>query len=172
MTTSPSTQRPSPDGGTALFGFALATGLTALASSRSARRPLSPWYAQLDKPPFQPPAWLFAPVWTLLYGLIATSGWRVYRRPQSGQRRRALRLWAAQLGLNGLWSPLFFGWHRPRAALVDSALLLTTAASYAKVARDVDRPAARLFVPYLAWVGFATLLNEEIVRRNPARLMG
>jgi len=151
----------------ALLAFGLLTSLTALASGRSTRGGLSPWYEKLNKPPFQPPAWLFAPVWTFLYGLVATSGWRIYRRPRSPQRRRALGLWAAQLGMNGLWSWLFFGKQRPRAALVDCALLLGTATAYLPAARGVDKTAANLFVPYVGWLAFANLLNEEIVRRNP-----
>lgn len=150
-----------------LLGFGLLTTLTALAGGQSTRRGLSPWYEQLEKPPFQPPPWLFAPAWTFLYGLIATSGWRVYRSARSPQRRRALRLWFAQLGLNGLWSWLFFGRRRPRAALADSALLLGTSAAYLRAARGVDRTASRLFIPYVGWLAFATLLNEEVVRRNP-----
>lgn len=153
--------------GVALAGFGLLTGLTALAGGRSTRGGLSRWYEKLNKPPFQPPAWLFAPVWTVLYGLIATSGWRIYRRPSSPRRRRALGLWAAQLGLNGLWSWLFFGKQRPRTALADCALLLGTAVAYLPAAHGVDKTAARLFVPYVGWLSFATLLNEEIVRRNP-----
>lgn len=153
--------------GAALLGFGLLTSLTALAGRHSTRGGLSPWYEQLNKPPFQPPGWLFAPAWTLLYGLIATSGWRIYRRAHSLGRRRALDLWAAQLGLNGLWSWLFFGKRRPRAALADSALLLGTAVAYVRAAQGVDRTAAKLFMPYVGWLAFATLLNEEIVRRNP-----
>jgi benzodiazapine receptor len=154
-------------GGATFLGFSALTSLTALAGAEATREGLSPWYDGLNKPPFQPPAWLFAPVWTVLYGLIAASGSRIYARPPSPARRRALGLWAAQLGLNGLWSWLFFARRRPRAALVDCALLLATAGAYVKVAHGVDRKAAWLFVPYVGWVAFATLLNEEIVRRNP-----
>jgi len=154
--------------GAALVGFGLLTSLAAVAGGRSTRGGLSPWYEKLNKPPFQPPAWLFAPVWTFLYGLIALSGWRIYRCSRSPRRERVLGLWAAQLGLNGLWSWLFFGKRRPRAALVDSALLLGTAVAYVGAAHGVDRTAAKLFVPYVGWLSFATLLNEEIVRRNPS----
>lgn len=78
-----------------------------------------------------------------------------------------MRLWWLQLALNGLWPWLFFGMRRPRAALVDSALLLGTSAAFARSVRRVDRRASRLFVPYLGWLAFVTILNGDIVRRNP-----
>lgn len=138
----------------------------ALAGSRATQRGL-PWYCRLNKPPFQPPTWLFAPVWTVLYAAIAISGWRVYRQPRSLLRRRALRLWGAQIGLNGMWSWLFVGGRMTWAALADCLLLSAPAGAYVRVARQIDRSAARLFLPYVAWVGFATRLNQEVVRRNP-----
>ncbi len=154
-------------GGAAFLGFALLTGLVALAGGRATRRRLSPWYEELKKPPFQPPAWLFAPVWTVLYGLIATSGWRIYRSSPGIERKQALRLWTGQLVLNGLWSELFFGKGWPRAALADSMCLLGVVTTYMRVARRVDEAAGTLFVPYAGWLAFATVLNAEIVRRNP-----
>ncbi len=130
------------------------------------------WYRDLKKPPFQPPPAAFGPVWTGLYGLMVWSAFRIWRKPveteeQGRMRTRALRLWAAQLVLNGAWSPLFFGAHRPRAALVDIALLVPTLAAYTHSAAKIDRGAALMMAPYLAWASFATLLNIEIVRRNP-----
>lgn len=142
--------------GAALVGFAGVTAVAAILGGRATRRGRSRWYPRLDKPPFQPPAWIFGPVWTTLYGLIAASGWRVYRRVWAPHRQRALALWGTQLGLNALWPYLFFGKRRPRAALVDSALLLANGVAYVHVARRVDAPAARMFVPYVGWVGFAT----------------
>lgn len=151
-----------------LLPFAGATGLTAFVGSRSTRHGLPRWYEDLEKPPFQPPARVFAPVWSTLYGLISVSGWRVYRAPPSRARTRALALWGTQLVLNGAWSRLFFSRHRARLALADCAGLLALASTYAAVARRVERNAAALFAPYIAWLGFALLLNEEIVRRNPS----
>lgn len=126
------------------------------------------WYRRLRKPPFQPPAWVFAPVWTALYGLMSASAWRVWNRPAGPSRSWALALWGLQLGFNALWSPLFFRKHQPRAALVDIAALGASLAAYTAVTSKVDKGAAWMMVPYLAWVGFASALNEEIVRRNPA----
>jgi len=127
------------------------------------------WYRRLRKPAFQPPGAVFAPVWTVLYGLIAVSGWRVWNRPGGPARPRALALWGLQLGLNSAWSWLFFGRRRPRASPLDLAALGPGLAAYALAARQVDRGAGWMMAPYLGWVAFATLLNEEIVRLNPPR---
>lgn len=143
-------------------GAASTGGLTA-----SAVR--SPWYTALRKPRWQPPRQAFGPVWTVLYGLVAASGYRVWRT-RSPARRRALALWGAQLALNAAWTPLFFGARRPRAALADVSLLVPAIAAYAWTARRVDRRAAWLVVPYLAWTGFALALNGAIVRRNARTL--
>jgi tryptophan-rich sensory protein len=125
------------------------------------------WYRRLEKPPFNPPPSVFPPVWTALYVLIALSGWRVWRRPGGSKRSAALALWGGQLIANAAWSKLFFGERRPRVALADIAALLASIGAYTAVTRDVDGQAAAMMIPYGAWVSFATLLNEEIVRRNP-----
>lgn len=125
------------------------------------------WYRRLRKPPFQPPPKVFAPVWTVLYSFIALSGWRVWTAPAGPARSRALGWWGVQMGLNAAWSWLFFNRHRPRGALVDNLALLGSIGAYVAATRQVDRPAAWLVAPYLAWVGFANVLNAEIVRRNP-----
>jgi tryptophan-rich sensory protein len=90
----------------------------------------------------------------------------VWNQPAGPKRSWALILWGVQLGFNALWSPLFFGQHRKRAALADIAALGVSLAAYTLVARKVDRGAAWLVAPYLAWVGYAGVLNEEIVRLN------
>jgi tryptophan-rich sensory protein len=125
------------------------------------------WYRRLRKPAFQPPARVFGPVWTVLYGLMAVSAWKVWNRPAGPRRSWSLLLWGAQLGFNALWSPLFFRKHRQKAALVDLAALGVSLAAYTAVSSKVDRSAAWMMAPYLAWVGFAGALNEEIVRLNP-----
>lgn len=149
-----------------LLPFVAMTAAVALAGSRSTRRGRGLWYRLLRKPKFNPPAWVFGPVWTTLYALMSVSAHRVWRQPPSPERTRALALWATQLGLNGIWSPLFFGRRRARAALVDLVGLAAAIAAYIRVAAKVDRLAAGLMTPYLAWVGFAGLLNGAIVRRN------
>jgi translocator protein len=121
------------------------------------------WYASLTKPPFNPPDWIFAPVWTLLYILIAVAGWRTWQR---GARSAAMAAWFIQLGLNFVWSPVFFGAHRPGAALAIIAALLAAIVAFIALRWRQDRGAALLFAPYAAWVAFATLLNGAIVVLN------
>lgn len=121
------------------------------------------WYASLQKPWFNPPDWLFGPVWTLLYVLIAIAGWRCWAVDRHG---RAMAIWFAQLALNFLWSPIFFGAKLPSAALVVILLLLVAIAAFIAVVWQKDRSAGLLFVPYALWVAFATLLNLSIVWLN------
>lgn len=125
------------------------------------------WYNRLDKPSWNPPQYVFPIVWTALYSLIAVAGWRTWMQEDSPQRSRALRLWAAQLATNAEWTHLFFGRHNPKGSLFDVVALETQILNYIRTAREVDPAAAACFLPYAAWVGFATLLNAEIVRRNP-----
>lgn len=160
---------PAPRKGRIAAGLALG-GLTFLVARVGAMstRP-GVWYRSLRKAKANPPPAAFGPVWTALYAAMAFSAWRVWRAPDSPARSRALRLWAAQLGLNAAWSPTFFAAKRPRAALGIVAALLPTLGSYIKAAAQVDRLAARLMVPYLAWSGFATYLNGAIVSKNRVR---
>jgi tryptophan-rich sensory protein len=124
------------------------------------------WYDSLDKPSFNPPGAVFAPVWTTLYLAMAVAAWLVWRHPDSRRRRTALQLFAVQLALNGLWSPLFFGAERPGWALVEiGALLVAVTATIVWFLR-VDRLAGVLLVPYLAWISFATVLNASIASMN------
>jgi translocator protein len=124
-----------------------------------------PWYAQLEKPSFNPPNWLFAPVWTTLYVMIAVAGWKTWDEPRT---RLAMSLWAIQLGLNFLWSPTFFTAHRLDVALAIIVALLATIIAFIVVSWKQQRTAALLFIPYAAWVGFATLLNAALLSLNPA----
>lgn len=124
------------------------------------------WYAALEKPFFNPPNWVFGPVWTALYLMIAFVGWRVWHR---GERGSLMSLWVLQMGLNFLWSPIFFAVQEPLWALGVIVLLFLTLLLFMRVAWRQDRLSAVLFVPYLAWVGFATLLNGAIVVLNPGQ---
>jgi tryptophan-rich sensory protein len=140
-------------GGGALVGAATAGGDSA-------------WYAALDKPSWTPPAWIFAPVWTVLYAAMAVAAWRVWRL--GGWRLHALPLAAflVQLSLNLAWSPLFFGLQRPGWALADILLLWVMIVATIRLFAGVDRWAAWLLAPYLAWVSFATALNAAIYLLN------
>jgi len=152
----------------ALAAFVAPVVATAVIGSRfGPRGSTGRWYDGLRKPPFQPPAEVFAPVWTALYASIAWSGYRVYVAPDHPARRPALALWAAQLAANAAWTPTFFGAREPRAALAVLGTQLATTIGYTAAAGKVDGPAAALMAPYLAWSGFAGALNEEIVRLNP-----
>jgi len=150
----------------AFSAFALATAGAAWYGSRYSKGNRDPWYRRLDKPDFTPPDKVFPAIWTPLYVLIAWSGWRVWNSVPSRHRTEALRLWMSQLAANAKWSRLFFGEHRTVLALADSIALEGMILSYINVAGKVDRPAAVAFIPYAAWVAFATVLNAEIARRN------
>lgn len=156
---------------TALVGFGALTATVAVAGSLATQSSIdSPWYESLKKPAFQPPAWVFGPVWTTLYILMTASVWRVWIAPDSPDRTKALGLWAVQLALNGTWSGLFFGAQNPSLALLNIGVMLAAISAYAVVAARVDTTAAALIAPYLAWTGLASALNFEIVRLNPPAL--
>lgn len=152
----------------ALAGFGLATAGAAWYGARYSRKGnRDGWYRDLNKPTFTPPDAVFPVVWTTLYALIAFSGWRIWSAEPSRTRNAALRLWISQLAANAKWSQLFFGQHRPTLALADVLALEGAIVSYISAAHKVDRAAAYAFVPYGAWVAFATVLNAEIIRLNP-----
>lgn len=117
------------------------------------------WYSSLEKPWFNPPNWLFGPVWSILYIFIAIVGWRVFERDRAGS---LMKVWVAQLVLNFLWTPVFFGAEQPGLALLVILALLATILAFIALAWSRDRLSAILFLPYAAWVAFATLLNGSI----------
>ena len=126
------------------------------------------WYATLAKPAWTPPGWLFGPVWTTLYammGIAAARVWIRWRHTAGG--RRSLALFAVHLVLNAAWSFLFFGLRSPALGLADIVVLLATIVALVAWWWRLDRVAALLLAPYLAWVSFATALNAAIWRLNP-----
>ncbi|HWM49560.1 MAG TPA: TspO/MBR family protein [Xanthobacteraceae bacterium] len=124
------------------------------------------WYASLNKPAFNPPAWVFGPVWTALYVMMAVAAWRVWLQPAIPERRTALAWFALQLALNAAWSQVFFGLERPGWALaVIVALVVAVAVTLWRFFR-LDRLAGWLLAPYLAWLLFATVLNGAVVALN------
>jgi len=127
---------------------------------------LGPWYDALVKPKWNPPPWVFAPVWTTLYVLLAVGAWLVAREPWTGRVRRALALHVVQLAGQVAWSGIFFAARRPLAAAVEIVFLVAvsfaTAVSFARIRRE----AGLLLVPYLLWVSFAAVLNWAIALAN------
>ena len=126
------------------------------------------WYRRLDKPGFTPPGPVFGICWSAIELGLSYGGYRLLRRKASPTRNGAVALWGLNTAMIGGWSVLFFG----RKALGPSALaagaMIATGGAYAAVAAKVDRKAAATVLPFIAWVGFATMLAEEVWRRNEA----
>lgn len=143
-----------------LLVFLLLVLAAALAGATSAP---DAWFAALEKPSFNPPGWVFGPAWTLLYMLMAVAAWRVHR---VAALCLAIGLWCAQLLINAIWSPLFFGLHRIDLALLDIIILdVLVVATIISFFRH-DRLAGWMMIPYLAWISFATMLNASIWQLN------
>jgi benzodiazapine receptor len=157
----------SPSRGSSIPGLAGWIILCFVAPALGAFSMPDAWYASLHKPSWNPPAWVFGPVWTLLYTMMAVSAWLVWRRGGFALQRGALSLFLAQLALNAAWTPLFFGLHLPGLAFVDIALLWLGIVATIAAFRRVHRGAAWLLVPYLLWVSFASVLNFTLWRMNP-----
>ena len=124
------------------------------------------WYARLQKPAWNPPNWIFGPVWTALYTIMAVTAWLVWKRGGFAGQRRALLFFLLQLIFNALWSPLFFGLKSPALAFVDIALLWLTLSATLVVFWRTSGMAGALLVPYLAWVSFAAALNYALWQLN------
>lgn len=121
------------------------------------------WYPTLEKPIFNPPNWIFAPVWTLLYVMMGVAAGLVWTSNSDEKTtQKALGFFAIQFGLNALWSYLFFGLHNPLLALVEIVLLWLMIWETYNQFRKIDKTAGLLLIPYLAWVSFATILNASI----------
>lgn len=138
--------------------FAVA-GIGGLATSPS----IPNWYAGLAKPSWTPPGWLFGPVWSVLYLSMAVAAWLVWRK---GNAVMPLALFAVQLTFNAAWSWLFFGLHNPGMAFIDIVLLWAAIVATTIVFWRRSLVAGLLFVPYLAWVSFAAVLNFAVWRLN------
>ena len=122
------------------------------------------WYADLQKATFNPPNWVFAPTWTALYVMIAVAGWRTYL--QEKPSALPMQLWYAQMVLNFIWSPVVFTLHSLALGLAIILALLAVVVGFIWVQASNDRPAAILFIPYAAWVAFASVLNYSLFRLN------
>ena len=126
------------------------------------------WYHTLARPVGTPPDWVFGPVWAVLYVLMGTSAWLVWRQQDVSPRRTfaALRLWGWQLILNAAWTPAFFGLRSPVTGLVVIVALLALILLTVVVFRRVCEPAAAMLIPYAAWVVYATYVNAGFVALN------
>ena len=124
------------------------------------------WYATLKKPSWNPPGWIFGPVWLALYPMMAVAAWLVWKRGGFAGQRRPLTLFLVQLALNAAWTSLFFGLHWPGVAFAEIVLLWLAIVATIAAFRLVSRAAAWLLVPYLAWVSFASVLNFALWRLN------
>lgn len=123
------------------------------------------WYAGIVKPAFNPPAWVFGPVWITLYALMGISLWLVWKS-HSSEKKKAIWLFIVQLALNAIWSPIFFGANSIGNALAVIVLLWAAIVLTILVFKKISKPAAWLLVPYILWVSFAVYLNFSIWMLN------
>lgn len=151
-----------------LLGFVGACFLAAM--SGALFRP-GEWYERLAKPRWVPPRWLFAPAWSILYLMIAISGWLVWRQTAFAGAATAFVVYFVSLAINAAWSACFFGLRRADLAMADIVLLWFSIAATIFFFRPIDSTAALLLLPYLAWVTFAGALNFAIwrMKRWPSR---
>ncbi len=144
------------------FGLVTAFVIVFAAAAFGAQFMPGAWYESLNKPPLNPPNWIFGPVWTVLYGMMAVAAWRVWRKAGLRGSRSALVLFGLQLVINAAWSALFFGAQQPLWALIDIGALWLAIVSTIWAFGRIDRVAAGLLLPYLAWVTFAGYLNAML----------
>ena len=149
-----------------LILFLVASVVTSAIGGLATATSVNSWYLALAKPSWNPPSQVFGPAWTLLFGLMAVAGWRIWLRRDRPGARTALYVYAAQLVLNAGWSILFFGMRSPGAALVEIVFLWSTLVWLLVRFWKIDRVAGMLWLPYVLWVTFATTLNAAIWRLN------
>ncbi len=156
----------SRDLGFGLLSF-IAVAATSLVGQLATYPNLVPWYAGLVKPSFNPPNWVFGPVWTTLYLMMAFAPWRILRLPEaSAERRRALGLLFVQLALNAAWSWMFFAANSPLLGLINIIPQILVIVATIVAFYRIDRMAGWCLVPLAAWVSFATILNFAIWKLN------
>ncbi len=154
-----------------LAGFLLLVAAISAVGSAITIPSIPTWYAALNKPETSPPNWVFGPVWTTLYIMIAFSGWRIWRmfpdvRFAAKFYASIMRPYWIQLLLNCLWTPIFFGLQSPALAAIVISFLLAAILWNIGAFNRADKPAAYLLVPYALWVAFALSLNHAIVALN------
>ena len=125
------------------------------------------WYATINKPAFNPPSWVFAPVWTTLYILMGVALYLVWEKGLADKKvKLAVSIFGVQLALNVLWSALFFGLKNPFYAFIEIIFLWLTIAANIRVFWSIDKKASLLLIPYILWVSFAAVLNVSILLLN------
>lgn len=159
--------QPRPNGPSAWIGLTFWLAVTFAAAWIGSRFQPGEWYGGLTKPALTPPAWVFGPVWTLLYTMMGVAAWMVWKRRGYAAAASALWIFLLQLGLNSLWSYFFFGLKNPGLAFLDIvALWLAILATLIAFFRQY-RPSGQLLFPYLIWVSFAVYLNLQFWLLNP-----
>lgn len=150
----------------ALFLFLLVNVFIQIIGAALIGTSVSTWYPTLAKASWNPPGWIFGPVWTILYCLIAVAGWLIYLKPSSEMRTKGLVIYWIQLGVNGLWPYLFFYLKSPLLGLFDIVMLLVLICWEAFVFKSLSRFAFFIFIVYVLWVLYAATLNGAIWMLN------
>ncbi|KAM8718121.1 hypothetical protein ACLKA7_004774 [Drosophila subpalustris] len=152
-----------------IAGAVILPNLGSIVNGRLTRNNLKNWYENLKHPSFRPPNWLFAPVWTSLYAGMGYASYLVWRDGGgfNGDAQLPLIAYSAQLALNWAWTPIFFGKHSIKGGLIDIVALTATAGACGVLFYRVNKTAGLLFLPYMAWLGFATALNYAVLKLNP-----
>lgn len=150
----------------ALAGFVAATLAVGFTSSLLQGDALDTWYTTIDKPSFNPPDWVFGPVWSALYVLMAVAAWLDWRRIEDDRAKAALGLFTAQLALNAAWTGIFFGLEQPGWALAELVVQLGLVIAWVVATWRPARSASLLLLPLVAWLTFAGALNTAIVLMN------
>lgn len=154
-----------------IIGLLVALGVTSIAAAAGAvaSSTAPTFYASLTRPAWAPPAWVFGPVWTVLYLLMGIAAWLVWRK-RTARRRPALTLYAIQLFFNAVWSWVFFRAHLGELSIINILLLWVLIVWLIFLFRKISLASAVLLIPYLLWVSFAAALNIMIWRLNPGLL--
>lgn len=164
------THRPSAGSQAAALLIAVAVTFLAAAAGAMASVEAGAFYSQLVRPDWAPPGWVFGPVWSVLYALMAAAVWLVWRTAGFPRARLAVFLYVAQLAVNALWSWLFFAWRLGALAFAGVVILWMLIMATAVAFWRLQHFAAWLLAPYIAWVGFAAALTLAIWQRNPQLL--
>ncbi|CAN5721529.1 tryptophan-rich sensory protein [soil metagenome] len=151
-----------------LAGFLLVCFAVAAIGALATVPAIPTWYAGIQKPSFNPPNWIFGPVWSVLYATMAVAAWLVWRATSvaTPQRRNALAAFFVQLALNGAWTPIFFHFHQLGWSLAVIAALWLAILVTLLLFWKIRRLAGILLIPYIVWVSFATALNAAIWHLN------